>query len=83
MTVGVLTGFDGDASADLTAQALRGRLGYGDRVGQVERGILWTFFLREADPAKAQALAEAMTVTRGREQGLLVNPHSMWWRWAA
>ncbi len=80
--VGVLTGFDGDASADLTAQALRGRLGYGDTVGQVERGTLWTFLLREPDLDRARALAEAMTVTSNREHGLLINPHSMWWRWA-
>lgn len=78
--VSVLTGFEGEASADLVAQALRGRLGYGDRIGQVERGTLWTFILREPDPARAVALAEAMTVSTSREQGLLVNPHSQWWR---
>lgn len=78
--VSVLTGFEDEASAAMTAQALRGRLGYGDRIGEVERGTLWTFYLREPDLAKAKALAEEMTVSKSRERGLLVNPHSMWWR---
>lgn len=80
MVIGVLTGFHDDATADLTAQALRGRLGYGDRVAAVEHGTLWTLFLREPDAAKARVLAERITVSRRRGEGLLANPHSQWWR---
>lgn len=79
-TVAVLTGFHDDATAELTAQALRGRLGYGERVRRVELGTLWVFQLAVADDAAARALAEQMTVTRSQHEGLLVNPHSMWWR---
>ncbi|MCC7495392.1 MAG: hypothetical protein IT204_23785 [Fimbriimonadaceae bacterium] len=79
--VGVLTGFLDEATADLTLQALRGRLGYGDRVLAVQRGTLWTFHLRTTDLAAARDLAAAMTVSRDRATGLLVNPHSQWWRW--
>ncbi|MBI2300431.1 MAG: hypothetical protein HYU66_16070 [Armatimonadetes bacterium] len=80
--LGVLTGFVGEATGDMTAAALRGRLGYGDRVTAVERGTLWTFRLNEPDADRARALVEEITISRGRESGLLVNPHSMWWRWA-
>lgn len=80
--VAVLTGFRDDAGASLAAQALRGRLGYGDRVSAVELGTLWVYQLAVDDPVRARELAEAMTVTRSRTAGLLVNPHSMWWRWA-
>ncbi len=80
--VAVLTGFRDDATASLAAQALHGRLGYGDRVAAVELGTLWVFQLAVDDTERARELAEAMTVTRSRTAGLLVNPHSMWWRWA-
>ena len=78
--VGVLTGFKDDAKAALALDALQGRLGYGGRVVGLELGTLWTFWLRESDPAKACDLAGRMTVTEDRHSGLLANPHSMWWR---
>jgi|YNPNPStandDraft_1061719.scaffolds.fasta_scaffold23841_2 phosphoribosylformylglycinamidine (FGAM) synthase PurS component len=81
LSVRVLTGFLGDASASLTQEALQGRLGYGQVIQAVERGTLWTLILNTADPVQARQWAEEMVVTRGVRQGLLVNPHSQWWRW--
>ncbi|HIE50614.1 MAG TPA: hypothetical protein EYP85_02550 [Armatimonadetes bacterium] len=79
--VAVLTGFYEDASASLTLEALRNRLGYGDPVVEVERGTRWTFTLRADTPEEARRLVEEMVVTRGAHRGLLINPHSQWWRW--
>ena len=80
-SVRVLTGFLGDASASMTQEALQGRLGYGQVVQAVERGTLWTLTLNTANAPQARQWAEEMVVTRGGQQGLLVNPHSQWWRW--
>lgn len=80
LPVGILTGFRDDAKAALALGALQGRLGYGDRVRGLELGTLWTFWLRTTDAAEARRLAERMTLTADRHSGLLVNPHSMWWR---
>ncbi|HAZ64439.1 MAG TPA: hypothetical protein DCZ72_12645 [Armatimonadetes bacterium] len=80
--VSVVTGFKGDPRATLTLEALQGRLGYGDRVRDLALGTFWTFWLREPDLAAAQALAQQMTLRTDRGTGLLVNPHSMWWRLA-
>lgn len=77
--VGILTGFHDEAKAALALRALQGRLGY-PQVQALELGTLWTFHLREADPAAARALAERMAVTADRHSGLLANPNSMWWR---
>jgi phosphoribosylformylglycinamidine (FGAM) synthase PurS component len=79
--VRVLTGFLGDASASLTQDALQGRLGYGQVIQGVERGTLWTLTLNADTPDQARQWAEEMVVTRGGQEGLLVNPHSQWWRW--
>jgi phosphoribosylformylglycinamidine (FGAM) synthase PurS component len=79
--VRVLTGFLGDASASLTQDALQGRLGYGQVIQGVERGTLWTLTLNADSPDQARQWAEEMVVTRGGQEGLLVNPHSQWWRW--
>ena len=80
LPVGILTGFRDDAKAAMALAALQGRLGYGDRVRGLELGTLWTFWLRTTDAAEAHRLAERMTLTTDRHSGLLVNPHSMWWR---
>jgi len=79
-TVRVLTGFLGDATARLTQDALQTRLGYGDTIVNVERGTLWNLTLRADNPEQARQIAEEITVTRGGQQGLLINPHSQWWR---
>lgn len=81
ISVQVLTGFMGDASASLTQEALQGRLGYGQMVQEVERGTLWTLILNTNNTVHARQWAEEMVVTRGGQRGLLVNPHSQWWRW--
>lgn len=80
--VQVLTGFEEDAMGELTLQALRARYGVGEQVQGIQRGTCWTLWLRASDEAEAQAWAEAIVVARGRKEGLLVNPHSQWWRWA-
>ena len=64
-----------DGSAEGMLAALQGRLGYGDRVQGVTRGVLWTLTLDCASADEAKALAAAMAETRSLEEGLLVNPH--------
>lgn len=79
-TVGVVTGFHDEASAELAARALQGRLGYGGKVLGLDHGTCWSLTLNEPDRAKAVELAKAMAVSETRNDGLLANPHSQWWR---
>ncbi len=67
------------AEADDIQQALTQRLGYGGRVSAVRRGILWTLLLTAASADEARDIAESITVTRSRSEGLLVNPHFQAW----
>lgn len=64
-----------DGSAEGMLAALQGRLGYGERVSEVTRGLLWTLELAVDSPAEAQRLARELAETTSLEQGLLVNPH--------
>ena len=64
-----------EGSAEGMLAALQGRLGYGDQIAGITKGLLWTLTLDCADAAEAQALAAAMAETRSLEEGLLVNPH--------
>ena len=64
-----------DGSAQGALSALQGRLGYGDRVASLTRGVLWLMDLRAPDRETAKHLAEQMAVTRRIDQGLLMNPH--------
>lgn len=64
-----------DGSAEGMLAALQGRLGYGDRVAGLTKGLLWTMLLDVADEAEARRLATEMTETTSLEKGLLVNPH--------
>lgn len=64
-----------DGSAEGMLSALQGRLGYGDRVAGLTKGLLWTMVLDVADAAEARRLAAEMAETTSLEKGLLVNPH--------
>jgi len=73
--VEVLVTDPNDGSAQGVLSALRGRLGYGDQVASLLKGVLWVLSLRADDLAQARALAEEIAVTKRIDQGLLVNPH--------
>jgi phosphoribosylformylglycinamidine (FGAM) synthase PurS component len=64
-----------DGSAQGALSALRGRLGYGDKVTSLLKGVLWVLSLRAPSRDQAHALAEEIALTRRIDQGLLVNPH--------
>lgn len=64
-----------DGAAQGMLAALQGRLGYGDRVTGLLRGVLWTLELDCDGAEQARRLAEEIAVTRTRTQGLLMNPH--------
>jgi phosphoribosylformylglycinamidine (FGAM) synthase PurS component len=64
-----------DGSAQGMLAALKGRLGYGDKVAGVTKGLLWTMVYDVADEAEAKRLASEMAETKSLEKGLLVNPH--------
>lgn len=64
-----------DGSAQGMLAALQGRLGYGEKVAGLTRGLLWTMLLDTADPAEARRLASEMAETKSLDKGLLVNPH--------
>jgi phosphoribosylformylglycinamidine (FGAM) synthase PurS component len=64
-----------DGSAEGMLAALQGRLGYGDQVTGITKGLLWTLHLDCASAAEARQLAAEMAETKSLEQGLLVNPH--------
>ncbi|MFQ6097168.1 MAG: hypothetical protein ACE5O2_05515 [Armatimonadota bacterium] len=75
----LVTSPDDTTGADACA-ALRGRLGYGDRVADVQRGTLWTLMIRAPDAESARRIAEEIAVTRRLDRGLLINPHYQHWR---
>ncbi|HCU34080.1 MAG TPA: hypothetical protein DGT21_01160 [Armatimonadetes bacterium] len=74
-TVNVLVTDPDSGAGGGVLSALRGRLGYGDRVVDVVAGNLWTLTLRADTREQAEQLAEKLAVTVSREQGLLLNPH--------
>jgi len=45
----------------------------------VRRRILWTLLLTADSSDQAQQIAEQITVTTARDQGVLVNPHFQAW----
>ena len=71
----VLVTAPNDGSAQGMLAALQGRLGYGDRVTGLTKGLLWTMVLDTEDEAEAKRLASEMAETRSLDKGLLVNPH--------
>lgn len=64
-----------DGAAHGMLAALQGRLGYGDRVNGLLRGVLWTLELSCESADEARRLAGEIAVTRTRSRGLLMNPH--------
>jgi len=73
--VEVLVTDPNDGSAQGALSALQGRLGHGDKVVSLLKGVLWVLSLRADDLAQARAMAEDIAVTKRIDQGLLVNPH--------
>ena len=73
--VEVLVTDPNDGSARGALDALQGRLGYGDRVASLTKGVLWLMELQADGREAARALAESIAVTRRIDRGLLVNPH--------
>ncbi len=67
------------AQANDIQQALTQRLGYGEQVAAVRRGILWVLLLAADNADEAREIAEQITVTTARDQGMLVNPHFQAW----
>ena len=67
------------AQAPEIEQALTGRLGYAEQVAAGRRGILWTMVLAADSAEEARSIAESITVTTARDEGLLVNPHFQDW----
>jgi phosphoribosylformylglycinamidine (FGAM) synthase PurS component len=74
--VQVLVTDPADGSAEGALGALQGRLGYGGTVCGLVRGVLWTLELECPDRGEAERLAREIAVTRRRDAGLLMNPHS-------
>lgn len=64
-----------DGSAEGALSALQGRLGYGERVTGLVKGVLWSLELACESRARAEELAREIAVTTARDQGLLLNPH--------
>jgi phosphoribosylformylglycinamidine (FGAM) synthase PurS component len=64
-----------DGSAEGALAALQGRLGYGEQVASLVKGLLWVLRLEADDREGAKALAEEIALTRRIDRGLLVNPH--------
>ena len=74
-TVNVLVTDPDSGAGGSVLSALRGRLGYGDRVVDVVAGNLWMLTLKADSREQAEQVAEKLAVTVSREQGLLLNPH--------
>ncbi|MEA3400543.1 MAG: hypothetical protein U9R79_04790 [Armatimonadota bacterium] len=74
-TVNVLVSNPDDSAGEGILSALRGRLGYGDRVRGVDTGVLWTMQLAADSPGQAREIAEDIAVTRSQSEGILINPH--------
>lgn len=73
--VEVLVTDPNDGWAQGALSALQGRLGYGQRVGSLTKGVLWVLELVVPDREAAKVLAEEIAITRRIDRGLLVNPH--------
>lgn len=75
----LVTDAEGAAAPDIE-QALQERLGYAEQVAGVEQGTLWIMKLAAPDLAAARQIAQEITVTRARDEGLLSNPHFQAWQ---
>ncbi|MFQ6131266.1 MAG: phosphoribosylformylglycinamidine synthase subunit PurS [Armatimonadota bacterium] len=73
--INVLVTSPEDPEGAAACAALRGRLGYGDRVVEVACGVLWTLTVNAGSLSEAERLAREMAITERIDRGLLVNPH--------
>ena len=74
-SVGILVELEDDVVARMLVDGLDRVADYQDRVTSLRRGTLWRLDLRTSDADEAVSLAEEMARLRGREGGLLANPH--------
>jgi phosphoribosylformylglycinamidine (FGAM) synthase PurS component len=74
-SVRVLVTDPADGSAEGALAALQGRLGYGESVRGLLKGVLWTLTIAADSLEQAREIAREIAVTRAREHGLLMNPH--------
>ena len=74
--VGVIVSYYRDWKAVSARDALRHTYGYGDRIGDVKRGVLWKLLLRAQNLDSARKTAEEIALTSSMNRGLLANPHS-------
>ncbi len=68
------------AEAEDIQQALHERLGYVEQVQSVAQGTLWIMKLSAPDAEAATQLAQQITITQARAEGLLINPHFQDWK---
>ncbi len=74
--VGVIVSYYQDGKAVSARDALRHTYGYGGRIGNVERGVLWKLLLSAQSPDSARKTAEDIALTSSMNSGLLTNSHS-------
>jgi hypothetical protein len=74
--IGVIVSYYRDGKAVSARDALRHTYGYGDRIVDVKRGVLWKLLLRAQSLDSARKMAEEIALTSSMDRGLLANPHS-------
>jgi hypothetical protein len=74
--VGVIVSYYRDGKAVSARDALRHTYGYGGRIGDVERGVLWKLLLNAQSLDSARKTAEDIALTSSMNSGLLANFHS-------
>ncbi|MCD6522045.1 hypothetical protein J7K56_04680 [Candidatus Calescamantes bacterium] len=74
--VEVLTWWKEDARVDSALKTLRVTWNYGDKIKEVRRGELWKLTVKASNWEEAKEITEGIIVTKSRDKGLIINPHS-------
>ncbi len=72
----ILTRWMEDQKEKLALFSLKKTWGYGEKIREVRRGILWRMKIQASGPEEVKKWIEEITVTRSLNQGLLINPHA-------
>ncbi len=72
----VIISYRQDEQAVSARDTLRNTYGFGDKIKDVGRSMLWELVLNAENPDSARKIAEEITLTSGMDRGLLANPHS-------
>lgn len=72
----VIISYRQDEKAVSARDTLRNTYGYGDKIKDVGRSMLWKLILNAKNPDDARKIAEEITLASGMDRGLLANPHS-------